>query len=159
MPSNNSQEGFTNIENPPKPKDNYDETVQNAIQNNSYVGAPTNNYRRASTSPDIASLEEPTKLSRNPSMNMQDAIHIRRLSTEINSENLMDDVLDNSDKIKKTKESEKKPIEFNDKYADDTTSPNDAKQQTGDNPFRRRESSAFKYEDYKKEMYDKVGFD
>ncbi|SMN18965.1 similar to Saccharomyces cerevisiae YFR017C IGD1 Cytoplasmic protein that inhibits Gdb1p glycogen debranching activity [Maudiozyma saulgeensis] len=159
MSSNGSQEGFTNIENPPQPKDNYEETVQGAFQNNSYVGAPTNNYRRASTSPDTTILEQPTKMSRNPSMNMQDAIHIRRLSTEINSDNLVDDVLDNSDKITKSKEGKKKPVEFNGKYNDVSSSSNIPKEQTGDNPFRRREGSAFKYEDYKKEMYDKVGFE
>lgn len=146
MAINKSQDGFTNLEEAPVPKDNFEETLKNTIQNNNYVGAPTNNYRRASTSRDNSFIENPSKMSRNPSMNMQDAIHVRRLSTEIKSDDLVDDILDKSEqKYESNKEENsskpdtysKSPVTFNEKYNDNTVDqpPN------AEHPLRRRESS------------------
>lgn len=158
MAINKSQDGFTNLEEAPVPKDNFEETLKNSFQNNNnYVGVPTNNYRRASTSRDDSFTEQPSKMSRNPSMNMQDAIHVRRLSTEIKADDFVDDILDKSEKTNtantKPDTYSKSPVTFKEKYNDNTSQqpPN------AEHPLRRRESS-FQYEDYKKEMYDRVGF-
>ncbi|KAG0660381.1 hypothetical protein C6P45_001586 [Maudiozyma exigua] len=160
---NRSQEGFTDLEEAPVPKDNFEDTVKSTYQNNRYVGAPTNNYRRASTSRESSVVEQPSRMSRNPSMNMQDAIHVRRLSTEIKSDDLVDDILDDDSKEEsknnKTEDSDnckthaQEPITFNEKYNDNSAT----EPQNTEHPLKRRGSS-FQYEDYKKEMYDRVGF-
>lgn len=147
-----TNEKFVDLEEAPIAKDNLDQVLQNTVYNNSkHVNVPLNNYRRASINHETTSTGDERKDSRNPTMNIQDAIHMRGMHSELNPDYLNDLFINDTAKQVQSKNAYK--TETRTSLYDNEPSFEPEKAINNNS----RKSSIFEFENYKKEMYDRVG--
>lgn len=136
---------FTNLEEAPLPKDNFQEVATTCSNNNSNTGS----YRRASQA-----YKEDKRRGSSAAMNLQDNIHSIRLK-EVSQEPTGGP----TDSFPSTASAglSEPPSEsmFNSNYVtgNDGKAEDDPRFMKYNNAMRRK--SSFEYEDYKKQMYSK----